>query len=108
MKELEFMVCGLIDKIRQEDIEEDYCPAIDYINEQLAVDNDLCIEMIKEAFAFDDYRYAESVIWSALCSDIDCLTSWYKDLLLKAKELPRVSEYAQDLYDLYRDVFDKI
>ena len=97
----------LIRLFAEDDAEEDYFPSIDFINDEIAK-NAECVEIIQSAFRFQDYTFAKKVIKSVMFSDIDYLDLWFKNLLLEGQNVDHVKTYADDVYQMYEEVYDKL
>lgn len=97
-----------IDAIRTDNENEECWRSENYLNEQYKTDPNKCIEMVCSAFRYENYHYAESVIFSIMISDINYLVKWFKDLLLEGKGVPLIKDYANDIYEMYAETFDKI
>lgn len=98
----------LINLIKKEDIEENYCPAIDFLNKLNEGDSNFCVQIINQTFRRENYSYAYQLLGSVISSDIEYLSSWFKDILLEAKKIESVSSYANDIYDMYSEVLDRL
>lgn len=105
---LDPLINELINNINEENIEEDYCPAIEFINEQDNLDHDRCVNIICQAFKLDNYCYSKKILSTVMRSDINYLSPWFKSLILESKTLEHLSSYANDIYDLYDEAFDKL
>lgn len=97
-----------IDAIKTDNREEECWRAKKFLNEQYEINPEECIEMIYAAFRYENYAYAEDVISSVRISDIDYLKKWFKNLLLEGKGIQHIKDYANDIYELYAEILDKI
>ncbi|MDE5943414.1 MAG: hypothetical protein K2H30_04315 [Clostridia bacterium] len=98
----------LINLLKVDNDEENYFPSIEYINKESLKNESECIAVITAAFRFNNYDYAEKVLGSVMFSDINYLASWFKSLLLECKNIPHLRTYAEDIYAMYKEVFDKL
>ena len=98
----------LISMLKEDNDEENYLPSVEYINQEYLRDKAECISMITDAFRLNNYAYAEKVLSSAMFSDLNYLENWFKSLLLEGKCLPQLRTYAEDIYEMYKEVFDEL
>lgn len=80
----------------------------DFLTEQYSIDPKMCIELIKRAFSFDSYRYANEVLIAVRFSEINYLQRWFKDILIEGLKISNVKSSAKKLYELYKNTFDKL
>ena len=98
----------LINLLKEDNEEENYFPSVEYINKESLKNEPECIAIITSAFRANNYDYAEKLLGSVMFSDINYLANWFKSLLLEGKRIPHIRTYVEDIYDMYKEVFEKL
>ena len=91
----------------QEDDDNSY-NASDFLSEQFNLNSKSCIEIIKNAFRKDSFRYARDVVTAIRFSDINYFQSWFIALLNEGLDQPQLKNYIKNFYNLYKETFDKL
>lgn len=89
------------------DGEENY-EASDFLSEQYRLNPTNCVNFINRIFVKDSYRYAKDVIKAIRFSEIPYLSPWFKELLIKAANIQHLKNYANDVFNLYKEALEAI
>ena len=79
-----------------------------FIDSQYDEDPDRCIKIIQSAFRMESYRYAGEVISAIRFSNIDYIQAWFKKLLVDGRHQPKLRDYIDALWELYREELGRL
>lgn len=93
---------------QQSNLEVEEYPASDYINEQYARNDVICIYALYSVFKADNYKLAKDVVNAIRFSDIPYLTDWFKHFLLDGMKIESCGEFMSEVYNLYHGELSEI
>lgn len=92
-----------LELLKKDNYDEEEIFSCDFISNLYINEREKCLSLLTNAFRFEDYFYAKNVIKSIIFSEIDYLTSWFKELLVEGIDQKNIL-YFSDLLDMYKDV----